>query len=114
MLWAVSSVGGTFWAVSRVGIESWRYSFGGSVKTKLWRYFLGDIATRRYFLEVGVFSFFGGNILALGGNTKNMAVNRHITGTVHQGGNFTAGKLPRTTLNYFVRLTANFFLSFKH
>ena len=27
-----------------------------------------------------------------------MAVNRHITGTVHQGGNFTAGKIPMTTL----------------
>ena len=27
-----------------------------------------------------------------------MAVNRHITGTAHQGGNFTAGKIPSTTL----------------
>ena len=27
-----------------------------------------------------------------------MALNRHITGTAHQGGNFTAGKMPTTTL----------------
>ena len=26
-------------------------------------------------------------------------VNRHITGTAHQGGNFTAGKIPTTALN---------------
>ena len=25
-----------------------------------------------------------------------MAVSRHITGTAHQGGNFTAGKIPTT------------------
>ena len=45
--------------------------------------------------------FFGGNDIGGGGNTKNMAVNRHITGTAHQGGNFTAGTIPRTTLNIF-------------
>ena len=27
-----------------------------------------------------------------------MAVNRHITGTAHQGGTFTAGKIPTITL----------------
>ena len=30
-----------------------------------------------------------------------MAVNRRITGTAHQGGSFTAGKIPTTTLNIF-------------
>ena len=30
-----------------------------------------------------------------------MAVNRHIAGTAHQGGNFTAGKIPTTTLAFF-------------
>ena len=47
-------------------------------------------------LAVGGFSFSGGNTLAVRG--INMAVNRHITGTAHQGGNFTAGKIPMTTL----------------
>ena len=50
------------------------------------------------FLAVGGFSFFGDNDFDGGGNTKNLTLNRHITGTAHQGGNFTAGKLPRTTL----------------
>ena len=43
-------------------------------------------------LAVGGFSFFGGSTLAVGGIT------RHITGTTHQGGNITAGKIPTTTL----------------
>ena len=30
-----------------------------------------------------------------------MAVNRHITGTAHQGRNFTAGKVPTTTLKFW-------------
>ena len=49
-------------------------------------------------LAVGGFSFFGGN--DFGGNDfggrqyfQNMAVKRHITGTAHEGGNFTAGKI---------------------
>ena len=50
------------------------------------------------FLAVGVLSFFGGYDLGGGGNTKGMAVNRHVTGNAHQGGNFMAEKLPRTTL----------------
>ena len=29
-----------------------------------------------------------------------MAVKRHITGTAHQGGNFTAGKMPTTALEF--------------
>ena len=49
-------------------------------------------------MAVGGVSFFGGNDFGGGGNTKNMAVYRHITGTAHQGGNFMAGKLPKTTL----------------
>ena len=31
-----------------------------------------------------------------------MAANRHITGTAHQGGNFTAGKIPTTTPDFSV------------
>ena len=49
-------------------------------------------------LTVGLFGNFALEIEY----TKNMAVNRHVTGTAHQaahqGGNFTARKLPRTTL----------------
>ena len=41
---------------------------------------------------------YGGDVLAVGDIYQNMAVNRHITGTAHQGGNFTAGKIPTTTL----------------
>ena len=32
-----------------------------------------------------------------------MAVNRHITGTAHQGGNYTAGKIPTATLGIFYK-----------
>ena len=35
---------------------------------------------------VGGFSFFGGNDFDGGGNTNNMEVNHHITGTAHPGG----------------------------
>ena len=49
-------------------------------------------------LAVGGFSFFGGNDCGGRWCYQNMAVNRHITGTAHQGGNFTAGKIPTTTL----------------
>ena len=49
-------------------------------------------------LAVGDFSFFGGNDFGDRRYYQNMAVNRHIAGTAHQGGNFTAGKMPTTTL----------------
>ena len=48
---------------------------------------------------MGGFSFFGGNDV---GGDENMTVNRHITGTAHQGGNFTAGKIPTTPLLFLV------------
>ena len=74
---AVYRVGGTFLAEAVQpkygGIFSAVVQYGGNV------------------LAVGGFSFFGGNTLAVGGN-------RHITGTAHQGGNLTAGKIPTTTL----------------
>ena len=60
---------------------------------------------------VGIFSAvvqYGGNVWAVGGSSffggndfdgrryyQNMAVNRHITGTAHEGGNFTAEKYRR-------------------
>ena len=108
------------WRYLSGGIESWRYSFGG---IENWRYFLavsrvggtfwaeeavkpkyGGIfsAVMQYgggsVLAVGGFSFFGGNTL-FGGRRyyQNMAVSRHIAGTTHQSGNFTAGKIPTTT-----------------
>ena len=87
------------------GIESWRYSLGG---IESWRYFLavsrfGGIflaeavkpkysgifsAVMQYggiVLAVGGFSFFGGNDFGGRRHYQNMAV--------HQGGNFTAGKI---------------------
>ena len=77
----------------------WRYFFGGSGKTKIWRYFSALIQYGRNVLARGGFSFFGGNTLAVEGITKIPAVNRHnIAGTATQGGNFTAGKIPTTTL----------------
>ena len=54
----------------------WRYCFGGRQ-----------------------FSFFGGNDFGGRRCYQNMVINRHITGTALQGGNFTAGKIPTTTLN---------------
>ena len=77
---AVSRVGGTFLAEAvkpkHGGIFSAVMQYGGNV------------------LAVSGFSIFGGNSLAVGGIYQNMAV----TGTAHQGGNFTAGKIPTTTL----------------
>ena len=124
MLLAVSSVGGTFWAVSRFGGTFRAVSrvggtflavlrVGGTflAASRVGGIFWAEAVKPNYggifsavmqyggnFLAVGGFSFLGGNDLGGGGNTKNMAVSRHITGTAHQGGNFTAGKLPRTTL----------------
>ena len=106
------------------GIESWRYSLGG---IESWRYFLavsrfGGIflaeavkpkysgifsAVMQYggiVLAVGGFSFFGGNDFGGRRYYQNMAVNRHITGTAHQGGNFMAGKIPTTTLVFLIHL----------
>ena len=82
--WAVSSVGGTFWAVSRVGgtlLAVLRVGgtfwclelavfFGGSGKTKIWRYFSAVMQYGGNILALGCFSFFGGNTLAVGGITK--------------------------------------------
>ena len=110
-VWAVFSVGGTFWAVSSVGGTFWAVSSAGGTFLAVSRVrgiFLAGAVKPNYggifsavmqyggnFLAVGGFSFFGGNDFGGGGNTKNMAVNRHTTGTAHQGGNFTAGKYPR-------------------
>ena len=113
---AVSSVGGTFWAAS-----SWRYSFGD---IESWRYFSavsrvgGTFFTEAVKPKYGFFSvvmqydgnvlavggslFLAGNASAVGGITKIWR-NRHITGTAHQGGNFTAGKIPTTTLQTIER-----------
>ena len=55
-------------------------------------------------LAVGGFSFFGGNDFGGRRYYQNMAVNRHITGTAHQGGNFMAGKIPTTTLVFLIHL----------
>ena len=49
-------------------------------------------------LAVGFFSFFGGNDFGGRRYNQNMAVNRHIVGTAHQGGSSTVGKIPTTTL----------------
>ena len=48
-------------------------------------------------LAVGDFSFFGRNTSAVGGITK---IWRYITGTAHQGGNFTAGKILKTIVSF--------------
>ena len=56
-------------------------------------------------LAVGVFSFFDGNDFGGRRYYQNMAVNRHITGTAHQGGNFTAVQIPTTTLLFFVKFS---------
>ena len=53
-------------------------------------------------LAVGGFSDFGGNDFGGRRYCQNMAVNRQMTGTAHQGGNFTAGKIPTTTMVFFV------------
>ena len=103
-------------------MESWRYFIGG---TKSWRYFLVVTRVGGMFLAqavkpkygsilppvmqyggnvlgVGGFSFFGGNIFGGKRYHQNRAVNRHITWTAHQGGSFTAGKIPTTTLDFFL------------
>ena len=49
-------------------------------------------------LAVGGFSFFGGKDFGGRRYYQTMTVNRHITGTAHQGGSFTAGKILTTTL----------------
>ena len=41
-----------------------------------------------------------------------MAVNRHITGTANQGGNFTAGKIPTTTLFFLFFFFARYLFFF--
>ena len=112
------------WRYLLGGIESWRYSFGS---IKRWRYFLVVPRVGRIFLTeavkpkyIDIFSAvmqYGGNVLAVGGFLffggndfggrryyQNMAVNRHITGTAHQGGNFMAGKIPTTTLVFLIHL----------
>ena len=90
-----SRVGGSCLALSRVdGIflaEAIKPKYGG-IFSALMQY--GGI-----FLAVGGFSFLCGNDFGGGGRTKNMGVNRHITGTAYQDGNFTTGKLPKTTLD---------------
>ena len=101
------------------GIDSWRYSFG---VIESWWYFLAVSRVGGIFLAEavkpnygGIFSaviHYGGNVLAVGGFSffdgndfdgrryyQNMAVNRHITGTAHHGGNFTTGKIPTITLD---------------
>ena len=99
------------------GIESWRYSFDGivswhflavssvggiflteAVKPKCGGVFSAVMQYGGNVLAVGGFSFFGGNDFGGRRYYQNMAVNHHITGTAHQGGNFTAGKIPTTTL----------------
>ena len=81
---AESRVGGTFLAEAVKpkcgGVVSAVMQYGGTV------------------LVVGGLSFFGGNDFGGRWYYQNMAVNRHITGTAHQGVNFTAGKIPTTTL----------------
>ena len=72
------------WRCSFGGIECWRYFFSGSGKTKIWRNFFGGNV-----LAVGGFSYFGGNDFGGRRYYQNMAVNRHIAGTAHQGDNFT-------------------------
>ena len=83
------------------GIESWRYFLAES---RVGGTFLAEAVKPRYggiVLAVGGLSFFGGNDFGGRRYYQNMAVNRHITGTAHQGGNFTARRIPTTTLNNF-------------
>ena len=86
----------------------WRYReltalFGGiflagAVKPEYGGIFSAVMQYGGNLVAVGGFSFFGGNDFGGRRYYQNMAVNRHITGTAHQGGNFTAGKIPTTTL----------------
>ena len=62
-------------------------------------------AVMRYagnFSAVNGFSFFDGNGFGGNGNTPNMPVNRQITVSGYQDGNFTAVKLPRSTLKNYM------------
>ena len=110
--WAVSSVGGTVWAVSIVG-TFWAVSSVGGILLAVSRLgiFLAESVKPEYggifsavvqyggnALVVGGFPFFGGNDFGGRRYYQIMAVNCYITGTAHQGGNFTAGKIPTITL----------------
>ena len=99
-LLALLRVGGTFWSVSRVGVflaETVEPRYGGIFSAVL--QYGGNV------LAVGGFSFFGGNDFGGRWYYQNMAVNRRSTGIAHQGGNFTTGKIPTTTLIFlFPRL----------
>ena len=77
-----------FWRLSRVGgiflTEAVKPEYGGIFSVVM--QYGGTV------LVVGGLSFSGGNDFGGRRYHQNMAVNRHITGTAHQGGNFTAGK----------------------
>ena len=81
-------------AVSRVGggvlAEAVKPKYGGIFSAVM--QYGGNV------LAVGGFSFFGGNDFGCWRYYQNTAVNRRITGTAPQGGNFAAGKIPTTTL----------------
>ena len=82
--------------VSRVGginsAVSGNYDYGGI--------FSAVLQYGGTFLVVCGISVFGGNDFGGRRYLHNMAVNRGITGTAHQGGNVTAGKLPTSTLKH--------------
>ena len=94
---AVMQNGGIFLAVGGFSFSSGS-GFGGGGKPKYGGIFSAVMQYGGNLVAVGGFSFFGGNDFGGRRYYQNMAVNRHITGTAHQGGNFTAGKIPTTTL----------------
>ena len=108
--WVVSSVRFTVRAVPSVVIESCRYFL---TESRVGCSFLAEAVKPRFGGLLSAVMQYVGNVLAVGGfslfsskdfggrrHYQNMAVNRHITGTPHSGGNFTAGKIPTTTLKF--------------
>ena len=69
--------------------------FDGSGKPKYVGIFSSVMQYGGNVLALGGFSFFGGNDFGGRRYYENMAVNRHIAGTAHQGGNLTAEKYRR-------------------
>ena len=66
---AVMQYGGNFFTVGGFSFFGGN-DFGGSGKTKIWRYFSAVMQYGGNILALGCFSFFGGNTLAVGGITK--------------------------------------------
>ena len=94
IFWAESGVCGASWVVSRVGGTFWSVSGVGGIKSAV----RGSYNYGGFFLAVCGILVFGGNDFCGRRFLHNMAVNRGITGTAHQGGNFAARNLHTSTL----------------